>query len=320
MLSLSLHIHAAAAIAPEATMGEDVLRLTAREPDYTGIIPPMQLRRTSKAVRMGIGTAHACLKGSGVEMPGAIVAGTSLGCIADTEVFLRKMVEQNEQMLTPTAFIQSTHNTVAGQIALATGCQGYNNTVVQHGHSFEGAVVSAALFFAEHPNQNILCGGVDELTETVLGLFQRVSIYTALPYAPDDTTGPHNGAVAGEGAGFFLLSAQGEGAKACIRGLDLFSEYNTRADERIQATIEGAGGLRNTDFLLIGAYGDVRSEPSYPQLLEHGVRYRQSTGAWGTDVAPAIANLVNNWPAGKERAWIVTHWGHDWSVWLLERV
>ena len=191
---------------------------------------------------------------------------------------------------------------------------------MQHGHSFEGAIISSTLFLAEHPNEYVLCGGVDELTETVHGLFQRVSIYSATPYAPDDTSTVHNGAIAGEGAGFFLVSANPEGAKARISGIDLFSEYNTPVSQRIQSTIESAGGLRNTDFLLIGAYGDSRSESSYPQLLEHGIRYRHTSGAWGTDIAPAMARLVNNWPSGKERAWIVNHWGHDWSVWLLERV
>src|SRR5207253_3406481 len=111
MLKPGLYIHSAGFIAPEAIPGEAVTRLSAREPDYTGLIPPMQLRRMSKAVRMGIGAAKACLDSAGIQRPDAIAVGTTLGCLKDTEVFLNKLVTQEERMLTPTSFIQSTHNT-----------------------------------------------------------------------------------------------------------------------------------------------------------------------------------------------------------------
>lgn len=320
MLNPGLYIHAAAVVAPEAALDEPVIRLTAKEPDYTGIIPPMQLRRTSKVVRMGMGTAHACLQAAGLAKPDAVIVGTALGCLGDTEVFLRKMVEQDEQMLTPTAFIQSTHNTVAGQIALATGCRGYNNTIVQHGHSFEGAVLAATLHLSEHPDENVLCGGADEMTETLLGLMQRIGVYTTRAYAPADNDNAHRGAIAGEGAGFLLLRKSAAGAKVRIAGMELINEFAAAdAAQRIQAALTREGGLRNTDLLLTGAFGDWRSEIAYAAPLEHGIRYRQRTGAWGTDIAVAIANLVNHWPAEKARAWIVSHWGTNWSVWLLEK-
>src|SRR5690606_8434401 len=146
-------------IAPDDKAFGPATRLTAREPDYTGLIPPMQLRRMSKAVRIGIGAANACLAG---KKPDAIAVGTALGCLQDTEVFLNKMVTQDERMLTPTAFIPSTLNTVAGQIALLTGCHGYNATISQRGHSFEGAVIGAALYLTGRPEHTVLCGGVDE--------------------------------------------------------------------------------------------------------------------------------------------------------------
>jgi 3-oxoacyl-[acyl-carrier-protein] synthase II len=320
MLSLNLYIRSAAAIAPEAR-DEELTRLAAKEPDYAGMIPPMQLRRMSKAVRMGIGAAKACMQQAGMERPDAIAVGTAIGCIADTEVFLRKMVEQDEQMLTPTAFIQSTHNTVAGQIALAMGCHGYNNTIVQHGHSFEGALVSAALYLAEHPNELMLCGGVDEMTDTVLLLMQRIGVYTSQPYLPSEDLPAHRGNIAGEGAGFLLLSQNQEGASFRISGLELFNELlPAAAAERIHAILEKQGGLRNTDLLLTGGSADLHYAEAYLTPLNHGIQYRQQTGAWGTDAAVALARLVQDWPAGKERAWLITHWGSDWSIYLLEKV
>jgi hypothetical protein len=270
---------------------------------------------------MGIGAAHACLQAGGLAKPDAIIVGTALGCLSDTEVFLRKMVTQDEQMLTPTAFIQSTHNTVAGQIALATGCHGYNNTIVQHGHSFEGAVMAAAMHLGEHPEENLLCGGVDELTPTLLGLMQRIGVYTSRPYAPTDREHAHRGAIGGEGAAFLLVSKGAEGAKAFISGIELFSALTaSEASARLQKILSDGGGLRNTDLLITGATGDWKFEAAYGGALEHGIRYRQRSGAWGTDTAVAISQLIDQWPEGKERAWLISHWGTDWTVWVIDRV
>lgn len=300
---------------------EAISRLGAQEPDYAGIISPMQLRRTGKAVRMGIGAAHACLQTARLAKADAVVVGTALGCLTDTEVFLRKMVTQDEQLLTPTAFIQSTHNTVAGQIALATGCHGYNNTIVQHGHSFEGAVIASALHLLEHPDETVLCGGVDELTETLLGLMQRIGVYTSRPFVPADTEHTHRGAVAGEGAAFLLIGKHPEGAKACISGIELFSALTApEASDRLQKILSDAGGLLNTDLLITGATGDWKYESAYGGLLGHGTRYRERCGAWGTDTAVAVTRLINNWPEGKNRAWLISHWGTDWCVWVIERI
>ena len=58
-------------------------------------------------------------------------------------VFLRKMIEFEEKMLSPTAFIQSTHNTVGAQIALLLKCHHYNNTIVHRAFSFENALTEA---------------------------------------------------------------------------------------------------------------------------------------------------------------------------------
>ena len=50
-----------------------------------------------------------------------------------------------KNILTPTSFIQSTHNTVGGQIALELQCKGYNFTYVHGSNSFESALLDAKL-------------------------------------------------------------------------------------------------------------------------------------------------------------------------------
>ena len=56
-------------------------RLLSKEPDYTSYIPPMQLRRMSKAVRMGIGAARIAMSNAGIEKPDALSIGTAMGCL-----------------------------------------------------------------------------------------------------------------------------------------------------------------------------------------------------------------------------------------------
>jgi F0F1-type ATP synthase membrane subunit c/vacuolar-type H+-ATPase subunit K len=322
MLNPGLHIHSSGFIAPAAIRGEAVMRLSAQEPDYAGIIPPMQLRRMSKAVRMGIGAALACL---GAAKPDAIATGTTMGCVQDTEVFLNKLVAQEERMLTPTAFIQSTHNTVAGQIALLTGCRGYNTTISQRGHSFEGAVMSAALYLAEHPEHAILCGGVDELTDTSVALLQRSGVYTRRPFAPETILeAEHSAAIAGEGAGFLLLTTHAAGAKAAISGLAQLADREAGdALSDIRACLAAGHADPGTDALWLGASGDPHRDATYAALREDWGRgstlFKAVTGEWGTAIAVALCRIVAAWPEGKERAWIVNHYGRDWSVWLLER-
>ena len=68
-----------------------------REPSYTEFIPPMQLRRMSKAVRMSMGSAHVAMKQAGLTSVQAITVGTALACVADTELFMGKMVQQMER-------------------------------------------------------------------------------------------------------------------------------------------------------------------------------------------------------------------------------
>lgn len=317
MLNPGLYIHAAHALAPVPAQAP-VLSLNAQEPSYEGLIPPMQLRRMSKLVRMSLAAARNCLNRTGTVAADAIIMGTAFGCLADTEVFLKKMLEQEEQMLTPTAFIQSTHNTPAGQIALAISCRGYNNTFSQQGLSFESALLASSLYLSEHPDHQVLCGGGDELTATSLSLLQRIGMYSKAPYQP----GEHRlqGApIAGEGVGFFLLSRKPHATLARISGLECFHESNPgKAAAHFQKILESGGGLRNTDALLVGSLSDERSERAYADALSFGNAYRLRGGAWPTDTAACLATLVNNWPYHKERAWLLTHWGSDWSAWLIE--
>lgn len=283
-------------------------RASCIEPGYTDLIPPMQLRRMTKPVRIGIAAARLCLKHTGTEMPGSIHVGTAYGMLDDSEQFLRKMTEQDEQMLTPTAFIQSTHNTVAGQIALSLGCNAHNMTFVHKAHSFESALLDAVLMTQEREPVQVLAGAVDECTDTSFALLKRFGVY-------------HAGNTAGEGAAFFLLSAcRQPGSLAYIKAFDMFTAPGEKqAEERIAAFLEkeysqpAAGDLvlDGTDMPLTGLFGDCRRMP-----------YKSYCGSFPTDTgfALALATALLQEGSTKGRCYILNRQGSHYACWCIEKV
>lgn len=133
------------------------------QPNYKQWIKPIQLRRMSKIVRMGLGCTKSIVDQIGTENFDAVIVGTGLGCIQDTVKFIDTINAVSTSSIPPTAFIQSTHNTMAGQIALLLGNNNYNMTYVQNGVSFEQSLIDGMLKIAEGKN-NILVGGLDEMT------------------------------------------------------------------------------------------------------------------------------------------------------------
>ena len=115
--------------------------------DIKELIPEMNLRRRmSRVVKSGVAAGIESLLEFGdraaVE---AVVTATGLGCIADSEKFLDSLIANEERMLNPTPFIQSTFNTVGAQIALLRGLHCYNTTYANRWTSFENALTDAAL-------------------------------------------------------------------------------------------------------------------------------------------------------------------------------
>ena len=104
-----MYIRATGNISPQKTFGhlpfltETVEytgnRLTCVEPDYKEFIDAKLIRRMSRIIQMGVAAAMECLKEAGVKSPDAIVTGTAYGCLEDTGLFLKKMVEIKEELL-----------------------------------------------------------------------------------------------------------------------------------------------------------------------------------------------------------------------------
>ncbi len=159
-------------------------------PDYSPFIPAMDRRRMSQVLKMSIACSMDCLEQAELSQPDAIIVGTSMGCSIHTKNFLDKILSANDGPLSPTAFIVSTHNTIAGQISLLLKNHGYNMTHTQNSLSFEQGLIDAMLCITGGYH-NVLVGGADEEEDTLYNIKERLNSSNI------NVTG---------GASFFILS------------------------------------------------------------------------------------------------------------------
>lgn len=145
----------------------------AQEPDTKGLIPPAEARRMSKILKRTVATAITALDNSGIHQPDAIITGTGMGCMENSEKFLIDLCTYGESCLKPTLFMQSTHNTISSLIAIILKCHGYNNTYSHKGLSFESALLDAWLQIKEGLIRNALVGAHDEATPFLSLVLER---------------------------------------------------------------------------------------------------------------------------------------------------
>lgn len=252
---------------------EQVSFLKCIEPVYRDYLDPMTSRRMSRIVKMGVCSALKCLKDSAVDMPDAIIAGTGLGCLEDTERFLGSIFSNEEKLLNPTPFIQSTHNTVTGAIALSLKCQGYNATYTHRGFSFENALQDALLQLLENPGMNILAGGFDELTPASYTITSRLGLWKNHPVNNLELLNyKTRGSLPGEGAAFFTLGGEkGRNDMAALCSVQIFYKPAGFKDVAIAiGKFLGNAGMKAGDIglVLAGFNGDPASDAIYRHLME----------------------------------------------------
>lgn len=266
------------AISPQQTFdqqfeqGDFVVHTTssmlAIEPNYLSLIPAGLLRRMGKAVRMGIGAGLPLIERNG--KTDGIIIGTANGGLEDCVRFLNQIVEYEEGVLTPTNFVQSTPNALAGQLALMSENTGYNSTHVNGSLAFETTLTDAALFFeSTDEDQSLLVGAVEEISEYNYNIDRLARRYKESAVPNDqlfDTNTP--GSICGEGATLFVVSSSSEGALAEIADA---GQVTSTDPEKVNAAIvrfleRNKMEPEDIDLFLAGASGDNRSDHWYQEL------------------------------------------------------
>lgn len=280
---------------------ENVLPIVA--PAYKDYIAPAMIRRMAKGVKNGIVASSLAMKDAGVETLDAIITGTGMGCIEDSDKFLKALIDNKEEFLTPTSFIQSTHNTVGSQIALGLQCKSYNFTYVNAAVSFESAVMDAKMQLESGEAATILVGGIDEMSDYTAKLYELAGFIkkqSDTPYAVLDSKTP--GAVYSEGATFFVLENKKTSASyAEIVAVDMINKLAVdEAEAKITAFLLANNlEISDLDAVVLGYNGDVDFD-GYYQKLSAGlfsetpqIYYKHLSGEYNT------ASAFGLWVAAK---------------------
>lgn len=252
------------------------------EPDYKEIIPANLFRRMSKVLRMGVGCGLATALNETVQ---GVIVGSGIGCYQNSITFTEHYLNKREGALSPTAFIQSTDNAIAGQIAIALGNNSYNNTYIHKGIAFENALVDAMLLIREGKD-NILVGAVDEW----------IRIYD------HDNTGAE---WVGEGSSFFLISS--DKIEGSVEIADCWVLNSTVHD--VNSAIRDYLDLHSLDLpdiLLAGNSFIGTCHVDHSALCKQVFRYDDLCGIYFTNPAFALqlASELIEYPEKANKLWL----------------
>lgn len=214
---MSCYIKKVSTVSPIGDLGENLNLNTfaannfnAVEPDYKEVIANANLRRRmNRMLKMGTYAAMKCLADTDVDM---MLTATSLGSISDTEKMLDTIYSSGETLGNPTAFIQSTFNTLAGNIAQLKSTHIPNVTFVNRGETVANALGYARVKLSGDTD-NILYVSSDEKTELSETVLKKFNLSANGMY--------------GEGSTAMILSSEKTGALAEIVfskcGIDVMS-------------------------------------------------------------------------------------------------
>ncbi|WP_343642835.1 beta-ketoacyl synthase N-terminal-like domain-containing protein [Chryseobacterium sp.] len=278
----AVYINSASCISVQDTLNDNILQnltvknssniIKAIEPNYKEFIPPAMIRRMSKTVKMSSVASHYALKEAGIEKPDAIIVGTGMGCSQDSEKFLKNVIDNHEEFLTPTFFIQSTHNTVAGQIALGLQCHAYNFTYVNTSSSLEFSLLDAQLQINDGEAENVLVGSTDEQTDRTMELYcLNNTIKKEADLPADYLHSTTNGVIWGEGASFFVVGKdKTKNSYARLKDIDISNkvELNEVKDFIQNFLVQNNLSTHDIDAVILGFSGDVKSDMYYTKAME----------------------------------------------------
>ena len=137
---------------------------------------PIEARRMGKLMKASCLTSMRVLRKANIERPDAIITATANGMLETSEQFLQDICENGEQLLKPTLFMQSTHNTIGSAIAIRLKCHGYNITYTQGERSLECAMKDAERLIRTGKAKTVLVGCHDEATPLYCGFMERLGL------------------------------------------------------------------------------------------------------------------------------------------------
>lgn len=235
------------------------------EPTYTNYFTPIAARRMGKLLKRAVATGVEALGAH--ELPDAIITGTGLGCVENTEKFLKAMLDNNEEFLQPTYFMQSTHNTISSQVALHLKCHGYNCTYSHRGTSFDSSLFDAFLQMRLGLIHSALVGSHDEMTPDYFNSLGKIGYWKTGDVSEAALRKANTPGSLSSGCSLnMLISDQPEEHSLCkLNGITLL--YRPSMEELCQqanALLQNAGICKEElSAIILGLSGDCDNDKVY---------------------------------------------------------
>jgi len=234
------------------------------DPSFKDYVSPIEARRMGKILKRALATSKEALKAAEMDSVDAIITGTGYGCIENTEFFLDALSNEGEQLLKPTYFMQSTHNTISSLVAIQTKNHGYNVTYAHKGISFDSALQDAWWQLKLGKINSALVGGHDEMTETFYRILKKGGVM-----GQDEEK-------CGEAAVSVILASASHGEERSNPGLQplcrltgfqmLHQPTTNSLMDTVARMLQSAGkSLADVDYILTGLSGNHESNKAYQE-------------------------------------------------------
>lgn len=229
------------------------------DPNFKEFVSPIEARRMGLLLKRAVATSMRVMNESGVGQPDAIITGTGLGCIENTELFLNALTFEGENMLKPTYFMQSTHNTISSLLAIRTKSHGYNVTYAHKGISFDSALYDAFLQMRLNKISTALVGSHDEMTPSYFKLLEKAG------YVGGDMDG-----VCGEVSMAAMLNTSPDNAMCALHSMRMLYKPSV---EKLQTIIgkmlaEANLNIGDIDGVITGVSGHKENDAVYGEYVD----------------------------------------------------
>jgi len=314
-MKTNIYIRAAAAISPLQSIEKIELpkhydtikgnKAICIEPNYKAYIPPIKARRMSRIIKLSSVSAKKCLKHANINNPEMINVATGMGCQTDTIKFLEQLISDKEQYLKPTAFINSTHNTLAGYLAIDLKSKGQNFSFTHNELNFEHALLDSIIRLNSKEVNNVLLGAVDEICEETHLIKDKMNLLCKSDLLQNQIFSESNsGYIDGENSVFFTLeNSHHDESLAIISSLDF--AYNVKDETDFGNRINDIAKANNFDLSKVDAL----------MLGNNGIT--------------EVDNILNNWVAKEktsQKALVFKHISGEnmisagFGVWLCANI
>ncbi|HEX2123595.1 MAG TPA: beta-ketoacyl synthase N-terminal-like domain-containing protein [Thermoanaerobaculia bacterium] len=235
-------------------------------------IAPMRMRRMNALSRLGVAAAKLAIEDAGgtLDAHTGVAIGTAFGPVQTSVDYMKEYVEKGAALAPPQLFAESVANAPGSHIAIEWGLRGFNVTITQRESSALAAAMYAASQIAKGTVAAALIGGVEEVTEMVFSVLDRIG-------ALDDAR--RNGIVMGEGAAMLVAGAGTRAPYAWLSGFGIardttatISDWGTGHESVVAAmrgAIDDAGiPIEEIDAIYASANGSPRADALEKAAIE----------------------------------------------------